>query len=166
MPTCSPTLPIWDDVVRCSLAFGCKARFKRVVKREAALVEERSEPPCLTRNPTSATLTPQMMRKRTPITICSFLFPMEGNRSVRSEPRCGESCYGWLTPLAPLLFPTPGSTVHLWRAASRRNGHGRSCSSKTHYHDVHFRDGGDSLKSPAATSWHVTAITTFGGGRA
>jgi hypothetical protein len=32
---------------------------------------------------------------------------------------------------------------------------------------VHFRDGGgNSLKSPAATSWHVTAITTFGGGRA
>jgi hypothetical protein len=90
VPTCSPTLPIWDDVVRCSLAFGCKARFKRAVKREAALVEERREPACLTRNPTSATLTPQMMRKRTPITICSFLFPTEGTvrlarRSMRRE---------------------------------------------------------------------------------
>ena len=78
MPSCWPTLPIWDDVVRCSLAFGCKARFKRAVKREAALIEERSEPPCLTRNPTSATLTTQMMRKSTPIASCSFLFPMVG----------------------------------------------------------------------------------------
>jgi hypothetical protein len=40
-------------------------------------MEERREPPCLARNPTSATLTIQTMSKITPTTSCSFLFVME-----------------------------------------------------------------------------------------
>lgn len=93
VPSCWPTLPIWDDVVRCSLAFGCKAKSKRAVKREAALMEERREPPCLTRNPTSATLAAQMMRKSTQIASCSFLFPKEGTIGL-SCARCDAARVG------------------------------------------------------------------------
>ena len=74
---------------RCSLAFGCEARAKldqpdslacwvnAAVRREAALTEERREPPCLTTKPTSATLTIQRTSKITPTTSCSFLFVVE-----------------------------------------------------------------------------------------
>jgi hypothetical protein len=74
---------------RCSLAFGCKASstldqpdslacwVSAAVKREAALTEERKEPPCLITKPTSATLTIQTTSKITPTTSCSFLFVME-----------------------------------------------------------------------------------------
>ncbi len=82
-------------------------------------MEERREPPCLTTNPTSATLTIQTTSKITPTTSCSFLFVMEEtvglSRAAGDAARVSVDAaieflpFVWLMPLAPFYSPRAGS---------------------------------------------------------